>query len=106
MEHVKINARRVYFLFFLHKRLSKMALNFSKCQGNKEIFVYHHGLIKLIMLDKLVRTNQTWIDFLQRNQFGMEEAQPLVNPNEINLDPNEGKIEGDVPKGPEIPISQ
>jgi hypothetical protein len=31
--------------------------------------MYHHALIKLIVLDKLEKKNQTWEEFLSRNNF-------------------------------------
>jgi hypothetical protein len=90
--HLKDKTKIINMPFYLLKSLMKMAAVVWKNPPHKEIFLYHHALIKLIVLDKLEKLNQTWDEFISRNQFqeaelsneDSEKEEPiLVNPKSV-----------------------
>jgi hypothetical protein len=73
---VKDRNKRVNMPFYLLKSLTKMAMVVRKNPPNKDIFLYHHALVKILVLHKLEELNQTWHQFLLRNNF--EENEPVL----------------------------
>jgi hypothetical protein len=81
LQHIKDKHKRVNMHFYLLKILTKMAMVVRKNPPNKDRFLYHHALVKILVLHKLEELNQTWQQFLSRNNF--EENEPVMeNPIE------------------------
>jgi len=51
-------------LFFLLKSLTKMASKVQKSTEAASTRVFHHGLVKLLILDELQRVGKKWNYFL------------------------------------------
>lgn len=59
--------------YFLLPSLSKMAKRVQKQGKSMEKILYHHGLIKLIVMHELQKQNFSWNHFLFNNDFEVME---------------------------------
>ena len=50
--------------FYLHRILGKMSDNFEIKKEGNETSLFHHGLIKLLVLEELKRLERDWTSFL------------------------------------------
>lgn len=55
--------------YFLTMSLIKMSMAAQDRASNIEEILYHHGLVKIIMLEVLQKHSKTWEAFLQENGF-------------------------------------
>ena len=89
--------QRINVLYLLLKSLQKMSKEVHRAAKNPREILYHYGLIKILIADKLGIRNDDWDDFLQRNQFitVIEEpsAQPLDELHEANKNLEENGID-------------
>lgn len=58
--------------FYLLKILSKMATRVRNHPSHTSHNVFHHGLVKLLVLDELEKHNRTWSHFLFWLGFKLE----------------------------------
>jgi hypothetical protein len=66
--------------------------------GMMERNMHHHGLVKLLVLEELRKKNDTWEDFIARNQFGevqKEEKEPEPEGVGTKCEEVEEKLEGE-----------
>ena len=81
--------------FYLYRSLEKMANKVqAKSEGN-ETSLFHHGLIKLLVLEELKRLGRDWSSFLFISGFEIDAITPKITPKPRDiLSPSVGdKIE-------------
>ena len=66
--------------FFFLNSLHKMESTYQSNVGDKNMILFHHGLIKILMSSELEELGQTWDSFLVRNGFGVNEKWPKQRP--------------------------
>jgi hypothetical protein len=72
--------------FYLLMSLHKMSKNYKKHSLNPLSSLFHHGLIRILLLSHLAQIGDTWEDFLCRNNFSLPES--IVNsPLHSNINP-------------------
>ena len=58
------------FPYFLYKSMVKMSRQVKKNTQNPLSSLHHLGLIKMLVCNALEKQNDTWVSFLNWNQFG------------------------------------
>ena len=66
--------------FYLHRSLSKMADKVQEKSEGSETSLFHHGLIKLLVLDELQRLGRDWSSFLFVSGFELDTLTPTRTP--------------------------
>ena len=66
--------------FYLFRSLSKMADKVQARPQNNDTDVFHHGLIKLLVLEELGKINKDWSSFLFLNGYEVDVVTPKKNP--------------------------
>jgi hypothetical protein len=78
--------------FYLLKSLTKMASKVQPKPQNANNNLFHHGLIKLIVLEDLSRRNKTWDYILFWGEFGQEvQSKKRGNPSQQLTSPKTSK---------------
>ena len=68
------------FPFYLHRSLEKMADKVQAKSEGCETSLFHHGLMKLLILNELQKIGRDWSSFLFINGFELETLTPARNP--------------------------
>jgi hypothetical protein len=70
--------------FYLHKIFLKMAKFYHRNKLNPWSSLFHHGLIRILMVSHLSKTGDSWGNFLFRNNFTLpkNEIKSLLHLNE------------------------
>jgi hypothetical protein len=92
LPHLKDISKNLNLPFFLLKTLVKIVGSVKNNPPNKDKFLYHHALVKFIVLYEIRKLNQTWEEFLERNGF-QEEINVEVNHQIPENHENHGNLE-------------
>jgi hypothetical protein len=65
--------------YYLLRSLYKMGKRFKKQRSDSSLF--HHGLIKIILIHQLESQNDCWDSFITRNGFGNPELGEVDKPS-------------------------
>lgn len=66
--------------FYLFRSLGKMSDKVQARAEGSETSIFHHGLIKLLMLEKLKKLNRDWTIFLFLDGYEVDSVTPKENP--------------------------
>ena len=66
--------------FYLHRSLAKMADKVQENSEGSETSLFHHGLMKLLILDEIQKIGRDWSSFLFINGLELETLTPARNP--------------------------
>jgi hypothetical protein len=73
--------------FYLFMSLHKMSKLYQKQKFNPLSSLFHHGLIRILLLSHLAKIGDTWEDFLCRNNFTLPEN-TVESPLHFNTNPS------------------
>jgi hypothetical protein len=73
--------------FYLLMSLHKMSKRYKKQSLNPLSSLFHHGLIRILLLSHLSQIGDTWENFLCRNNFSLPES-TVDSPLHSNVNPN------------------
>ena len=79
----------LYFPFYLYRSIAKMADKVQLKTQGCETSLFHHGLIKLIVLHELQKIHREWSSFLFLCGFGVENQGEGISPKAKETPPEE-----------------
>jgi hypothetical protein len=62
--------------YYLLHNLTKISREIQKKTKNKNMYLYHHGLKKMIIKHELMKQGMVWLEFLVANEFENIEYAP------------------------------
>ena len=103
-----VNQQFLNFLFYFHEILEKMLIQVRKKTVNPMGILYHHSLIKILIVHQLKERNQTWDNFVFKvlnPHLNVQECpRHIKDPNPSQTPPKERKspkivhIDEDIPE--------
>ena len=75
-----LNGLKLNLRYFLLHSLHKMVFMVQRTLGNQDRSLFHHGMIKMLVLYQLDTIEKTWDEFLKENEFEFTQFWPTYLP--------------------------
>ena len=75
-----VGKRSLDFPFYLYRSLAKMSDKVQDKKEGNETSLFHHGLIKILVLEELKRLGRGWSSFFFISGFEVDVITPKRNP--------------------------